>query len=56
VSGLVVSITSFKIKNNYLRPAPWLTLVILTTWEANIRRIEVQDQPGQIVHETPSPK
>jgi hypothetical protein len=34
----------------------WLTPIILVTWETEIRRIEVQDQPGQIVHETPSPK
>jgi hypothetical protein len=27
--------------------------VILATWEAEIRRITVQGQPGQIVHETP---
>jgi hypothetical protein len=30
--------------------------VTLATWEADIRRIVVQDQPGQIVHKTPSPK
>jgi hypothetical protein len=30
----------------------WLTLVTLATQEAEIRRISVQDQPGQIVHET----
>jgi hypothetical protein len=34
----------------------WLTLAILATWEAEIRRIMVRGQPGQIVHETPSPK
>jgi hypothetical protein len=39
----------------------WLTLVILATQEAEIRRIAVQNQAGQIVHETlsrtnPSPK
>jgi hypothetical protein len=27
-------------------------LIILGTWEAEIRRIEVQSQPRQIVHET----
>jgi hypothetical protein len=26
-------------------------LVILATWGAEIRRIAVQDQPGQIIHE-----
>jgi hypothetical protein len=30
--------------------------VILATWEATIRRTTVQDQPVQIVWETPSPK
>jgi hypothetical protein len=29
---------------------------ILATWEAEIRRVMVQGQSGQIVHETPSPK
>jgi hypothetical protein len=31
-------------------------LVILTTQEAEIRRIKVRSQPGQIVLETPSQK
>jgi hypothetical protein len=30
----------------------WLTPVILDTQEAEIRRIMVQSQPGQTVHET----
>jgi hypothetical protein len=39
----------------------WLTPVILATQEAEIRRITVRSQPGQIVQETlsqkhPSPK
>jgi hypothetical protein len=34
----------------------WLKLVILASLEAEIRRIEVQGQPKQIVLQTPSPK
>jgi hypothetical protein len=34
----------------------WLTSVILITWQAELRRIEVCGQSRQIVHETPSPK
>jgi hypothetical protein len=34
----------------------WLTPIILTTWEAEVGEVEIQDQPWQIVHETPSPK
>jgi hypothetical protein len=34
----------------------WLTPVILATWEAEIRRMVVQGQSGQIVHETPISK
>jgi hypothetical protein len=30
----------------------WLTPVILATQKAEIRRIAVRSQPGQIVHET----
>jgi hypothetical protein len=30
----------------------WLTLVILATQEAKIKRIAVRSQPGQIIHET----
>jgi hypothetical protein len=37
-----------------LRPAGrrWFTPIILATQEAEIRRITVQSQPGQIVRET----
>jgi hypothetical protein len=31
---------------------PWLTPIILTTQEVEIKRIAVQSQPGQIVCET----
>jgi hypothetical protein len=34
----------------------WLTPIILTTWEADIRRIVVQDQLRQIVCKAPSLK
>jgi hypothetical protein len=34
----------------------WLTSVIQATWEAEIRRINVQSQPGQIVEEILSRK
>jgi hypothetical protein len=34
----------------------WLVLVILATQEAEIRRILVRSQPGQIVHKTLSQK
>jgi hypothetical protein len=34
----------------------WLTTVILATQEAEMRRIVVQSQPGQIVHTTLSRK
>jgi hypothetical protein len=30
--------------------------IILTTWEAEIRRMVVQGQPGKIILKTPSPK
>jgi hypothetical protein len=34
----------------------WLTPILLATQKAAIRRIAVQSQPGQIVHETLSQK
>jgi predicted transcriptional regulator len=34
----------------------WLTPVILATQEAEIRRVEVRSQPGEIVHKTLSGK
>jgi hypothetical protein len=44
------------IKKLYLARRQWLTAVILTTQEAEIRRTEVQSQPRQIVHKTLSSK
>jgi hypothetical protein len=44
------------IKERKVSRYQWLMPVVLTTWEAEIRKIEVQDQPGQIAHKTPSPK
>jgi hypothetical protein len=43
-------------KNQKQARCQWLTSVILVTQEAEIRRIMVQSQPGQIVHETLSRK
>jgi hypothetical protein len=51
VSDLIVS---FKIR--IFAGYRWLTSVILATQEAEIRRIMVQSQPGQIVQETLSQK
>jgi hypothetical protein len=34
----------------------WLTPAIVAIWEAEVGKIAVHGQPGQIVHETPSPK
>jgi hypothetical protein len=31
-------------------------LIILGTWEVEIRKMMAQGQPGKIVQETPSPK
>jgi hypothetical protein len=39
-------------ERKYLTGHWWLTPVILATQEAEIRRIMVQSQPRQIVHET----
>jgi hypothetical protein len=39
-----------------LSQVPVVMPVISATWEAEIWRIMVQDQPGQIVHKTPSLK
>jgi hypothetical protein len=34
----------------------WLMSIIPATWEAEIGRIKVREQPGQIAPETPSPQ
>jgi hypothetical protein len=43
-------------KKNNKSQALWLTPAILATQEAQIRRMEVRSQPGQIVYETLSGK
>jgi hypothetical protein len=44
------------IKKNKVARHQWLTPVILAAQEAEIKRITVQSQPSQIVHETLSQK
>jgi hypothetical protein len=43
-------------KNGCLSRWQWLLPVILATWEAEIRRLTIQGQPGQIIRETASPE
>jgi hypothetical protein len=45
-----------KLKKKKRCQVPVVMPVILTTWEAEIRRIVVQGQPGQIVPEATFPK
>jgi hypothetical protein len=46
----------FKIALSWVPVSQWLTFVILATQKAEIRRIVVQGQAGQIVHEILSRK
>jgi hypothetical protein len=39
----------------YIARHQWITPVILATWEAEIRRITVQDQSGQMIYESLPP-
>jgi hypothetical protein len=41
-------------KDNFVVGHQWLMPMILATQEAKIRRIRVQSQPREILHETPS--
>jgi hypothetical protein len=43
-------------KNWFIAGHQWLTLIILATQKAEIRRITVKSQPRQVVHETLSRK
>jgi hypothetical protein len=51
-----ITCDDFLIRKNFFARCPWLTPVILVTQEAEIRRIEVQSQRGQIVYKTLSRK
>jgi hypothetical protein len=44
------------IKRRFFAGCQWPTPIILATQEAEMRRIAVQSQPGQIVYETISKK
>jgi hypothetical protein len=43
-------------KDGWNAGPPWLTSVILATWEAETRRSWFEANPREIVLETPSPK
>jgi hypothetical protein len=47
---------NLSVSNSYTVNWHWCFTVILATQEAEIRRITVHSQPGQIVQETPSQK
>jgi hypothetical protein len=42
----------FSLKKNFRGGHQWLTPIIIATQEAEIRRITIQGQPGQIVRQT----
>jgi hypothetical protein len=56
LSNTALSSESERTSRKFWARHQWLTPVILATQEAEIRRIEVRSQPGQIVHETLSRK
>jgi hypothetical protein len=51
-----IHVLKFHFCGEVLRGCQWLMPVILATWEAEIGRTVIQGQPGQTVHEAPSPK
>jgi hypothetical protein len=54
--GVMFLLLFLPLKGNIQLNAGGLTHVIVATWEAEIRRITVQGQPGYVLHENSSPK